>query len=69
MPLPIYTTKGNDPHYKEANDLYDAAMEIPSSNRSAAIKKLEQARGLLETCDEKEGLRIVNQQLLDWGAK
>jgi hypothetical protein len=63
MPLPIYSMHGFDEDYRAANKLYDQAMALKSSNKAAAIEKLEQAKLLLASCDEQGGISIVEAEL------
>jgi hypothetical protein len=64
MPLPIYPNNGNDPKYRRANDLYDEAKALVDRNDiTTAIKKLEEARSLLKSCNEGGGLEIVENEI------
>ncbi|MBW4671562.1 MAG: hypothetical protein KME60_30080 [Cyanomargarita calcarea GSE-NOS-MK-12-04C] len=64
MPLPIYSSHGNDPKFQRANDLYDEAMDLAARHdKKTAIEKLEEAKSLLESCNEKSGLEIVENEI------
>jgi hypothetical protein len=64
MPLPIYSSHGNDPKYQRANDLYDEATALRDRNDiTTAIEKLEEAKPLLESCNEHAGLKIVENEI------
>jgi hypothetical protein len=63
MPLPIYSAHGFNEDYRAADNLYDEAMALVSSNKTAAIEKLERAEVLLASCGEKNGISIVQAEL------
>ena len=67
MPLPIYSTHGNDPNYRRANDLYDEAMAIADTDKTTAIKKLREALPLLESCNETAGAALVRDKIKKLG--
>jgi hypothetical protein len=63
MPLPVYTTHPPDKNYRAADNLYDEAMGLEHSNKAAAIQKLEQAKVLLESCNEENAIFMVEHEL------
>ncbi|MEZ2227346.1 MAG: hypothetical protein ACBR12_20465 [Microcoleus sp.] len=67
MPLPIYSTHGNDPKYRSASALYDEARAIADIDKTTATKKFREALRLLESCDETAGAELVREEIRKLG--
>ncbi|NEN99025.1 MAG: hypothetical protein F6K50_27095 [Moorea sp. SIO3I7] len=63
MPLPIYPSNLHMSDYRKAEKLYDEAMKIADTDKTTAIDKLREAEGLLISCDETNGLKIVREEI------
>ncbi|NEP51462.1 MAG: hypothetical protein F6K65_22750 [Moorea sp. SIO3C2] len=67
MPLPIYSSNLHMFDFRKAEKLYDEAIKIVDTDKTTAIDKLREAEGLLISCDETDGLKIVREAIKKLG--
>lgn len=53
--------------YRKADKLHDEAIKIADTDKTTAIDKLREAEGLLISCDETDGLKIVREAIKTLG--